>query len=131
MLSVQLSSPSFRGETNNVKPEQHRGVKDKSTEMQIGGGAGLATFGTLRNSSRIGNSLVKTIKSSNKIKAQKQAQLLELVAKFKPMARFANNPVVKKVAGGLAGLSAATGLVGSAAKIADTTSFLTAQNPEL
>lgn len=130
MLGVQLSSPSFQGDANRVRPEQ-RNVKDKSTEMQIGGGAGLATFGTLRNSSKIGNSLVRSIKSSTKIKAQKQAQLLELVGKFKPLAKFANNAAVKKVAGGLAGLSAVTGLVGSAAKIADTTTFLTAQNPEL
>lgn len=130
MLGVQLSSPSFQGDVNRVRPEQ-RNVKDKSTEMQIGGGAGLATFGTLRNSSKIGNSLVRSIKSSTKIKAQKQAQLLELIGKFKPLAKFANNTAVKKVAGGLAGLSAVTGLVGSAAKIADTTTFLTAQNPEL
>ncbi len=130
MLGVQLSSPSFQGDANRVRPEQ-RNVKDKSTEMQIGGGAGLATFGTLRNSSKIGNSLVRSIKSSTKIKAQKQAQLLELIGKFKPLAKFANNTAVKKVAGGLAGLSAVTGLVGSAAKIADTTTFLTAQNPEL
>lgn len=130
MLSIQSSSPSFQGDANRVRPER-RNVKDKSTEMQIGGGAGLATFGTLRNSSRIGNSVVRSIKSSSKIKAQKQAQLLELVGKFKPLAKFANNPAVKKVAGGLAGLSAVTGLVGSAAKIADTTTFLTAQNPEL
>ncbi len=130
MLGVQLSSPSFQGDANRVRPE-NRNVKDKSTEMQIGGGAGLATFGTLRNSSKIGNSLVRSIKSSTKIKAQKQAQLLELIGKFKPLAKFANNTAVKKVAGGLAGLSAVTGLVGSAAKIADTTTFLTAQNPEL
>lgn len=130
MLGVQLSSTSFQGDANRVRPE-HRNVKDKSTEMQIGGGAGLATFGTLRNSSKIGNSLVRSIKSSTKIKAQKQAQLLELIGKFKPLAKFANNAAVKKVAGGLAGLSAVTGLVGSAAKIADTTTFLTAQNPEL
>ena len=130
MLGVQLSSPSFQGDANRVRPEQ-RNVKDKSTEMQIGGGAGLATFGTLRNSSKIGNSLVRSIKSSTKIKAQKQAQLLELIGKFKPLAKFANNTAVKKVDGGLAGLSAVTGLVGSAAKIADTTTFLTAQNPEL
>ena len=130
MLGVQLSSPSFQGDANRVRPE-NRNVKDKSTEMQIGGGAGLATFGTLRNSSKIGNSLVRSIKSSTKIKAQKQAQLLELIGKFKPLAKFANNTAVKKVAGGLAGLSAVTGLVGSAAKIADTTTFFTAQNPEL
>ena len=130
MLGVQLSSPSFQGDANRVRPE-NRNVKDKSTEMQIGGGAGLATFGTLRNSSKIGNSLVRSIKSSTRIKAQKQAQLLELIGKFKPLAKFANNTAVKKVAGGLAGLSAVTGLVGSAAKIADTTTFLTAQNPEL
>ena len=130
MLGVQLSSPSFQGDANRVRPE-NRNVKDKSTEMQIGGGAGLATFGTLGNSSKIGNSLVRSIKSSTKIKAQKQAQLLELIGKFKPLAKFANNTAVKKVAGGLAGLSAVTGLVGSAAKIADTTTFLTAQNPEL
>ena len=62
MLGVQLSSPSFQGDANRVRPE-HRNVKHKSTEMQIGGGAGLATFGTLRHSSKIGNSLVRSIKS--------------------------------------------------------------------
>ena len=63
------------------------------------------------------------------IQAEKQAQLLELLGKFKPLAKFTNNPIVRKVAGGLAGLSAATTLVGSTAKIADTYGFLTAQNP--
>ena len=41
----------------------------------------------------------------------------------------ANNPVVKGTAGVLGGLSAATALVGSTAKIADTCSYLQGLNP--
>ncbi len=105
-------------------------VRDNSTEITAGGGAGLATFGTISQSSKIGNSVVKAVKTSKAIKVEKQAQLLELLAKCEPLAKFAKNPIVVKSAGALAGLSALTTLVGSAAKIADTTSYLTAQNPQ-
>ncbi|MCD8377944.1 MAG: hypothetical protein LUB59_04055 [Candidatus Gastranaerophilales bacterium] len=125
MLSVQSQPVSFQ------KGEMRQKVKDNSTEITIGGGAGMATFGTLRNSSKIGTSLVQAVKSSKTMKAQKQTQILELIAKFKPLAKYVNNPIVKKSAGVLAGLSAATGLVGSSAKIADTCNFLTAQNPKI
>lgn len=103
-------------------------VKDNSSELTYGGGAGLATFGTINQGSKIGNNLVKAVKSSTKIKAQKQAQILDLIAKCKPLAKFVNNPIVKKGAGLFAGLSAATTLVGSTAKIADTYGYLSSQN---
>lgn len=130
MLTIQQSPSSnqthFQGEK---KAQIGQKVRDNSTEITVGGGAGLATFGTLSNSSKIGNNVVRAIKTSKRIKLEKQAQLLELCAKFKPLARFANNPLVKKAAGGLAGLSAITTLAGSSAKIVDTCSYLQSQNP--
>ncbi|MCM1265860.1 MAG: hypothetical protein NC200_06640 [Candidatus Gastranaerophilales bacterium] len=130
MLTVQQSQTNtqFRGDKNH-RPQIGQKVKDNSTEITVGGGAGLATFGTLSNSSKIGNNVVRAIKTSKKIKLEKQAQLLELCARFKPFARFANNPIVKKAAGGLAGLSAITTLAGSSAKIVDTCGYLRSQNP--
>ncbi len=117
---------SYKGETVHRFGEK---VRDNSTEITAGGGAGFATFATINQSSKIGNGLVKAVKGSKALKVEKQAQILELMSKFKPLAKFTNNPIVKKVAGGLAGLSAATTLVGSTAKIADTYSFLSNQNP--
>ncbi len=117
---------SYKGERTHRVGER---VRDNSTELTAGGGVGLATFGTINQSTKIGNGIVKAVKGSKAIQAEKQAQLLELLGKFKPLAKFTNNPIVRKVAGGLAGLSAATTLVGSTAKIADTYGFLTAQNP--
>ncbi len=117
---------SYRGESAHRIGER---VRDNSTELTAGGGVGLATFGTINQSTKIGNGIVRAVKGTKAIQAKKQAQLLELMSKFKPLARFTNNPIVKKVAGGLAGLSAATTLVGSTAKIADTYGFLSAQNP--
>ncbi len=117
---------SYKGETTHRIGER---VRDNSTEITAGGGAGLATFATLNQSSKIGNGLVKAVKTSKSIKDVKQAQILELLGKCKPLAKYVNNPIVRKITGGLAGLSAATTLVGSTAKIADTYGFLTAQNP--
>ncbi len=111
--------------TNDIKQK----VRDNSTEMTVGGGAGLAAFGTINQSSKIGSSFAKAIKSAKNIKIERQAQILELVAKCKPLSKFATNPIVKKVAGGFAGLSAVTTLIGSTAKIADTYGFLSSQNP--
>ena len=70
----------------------------------------------------------KAIKGSQAIKAEKQAQILELLAKCKPLAKFVNNPIVRKGAGIFAGLSAATTLAGSTAKIVDTYGYLSSQN---
>ena len=78
-------------------------VRENSTEMTVGGGAGLAAFGTINQSSKIGNSFVKAIKSAKNVKVEKQAQILELIAKCKPLSKFATNPIVKKIAGGFAG----------------------------
>lgn len=128
MLPVQ-SSPMAQNFSGERAQRIGQKVKDNSTELTVGGGAGLATFATIKNTSKIGNSLTRAIKSSKKIKVQKQAQLLELLGKFKPLAKFTNNPMVRKAAGGLAGLSAITTLVGSSAKIVDTCSYLKAQNP--
>jgi len=88
MTYISAYSPSFTSET---RPSMKQRVKDNSTEMQIGGGAGVATFGTLSNSSRIGNSFVKAVKTSKNIKMEKQTQLLELAAKFKPLAKYVNS----------------------------------------
>lgn len=106
------------------RPEFNQRAKNGSDEMLISGGAGIATFGALRNSSRIGNSLVSAVKTSKTIKATKQAQILKLLGKFKPLSKYVNTPIVKGVAGGLAGMSALVGLAGSFAKISDTCSFL-------
>lgn len=116
---------SYKGENSQRFGQQ---IKDNSTELTLGGGAGLATFGTINKSSKIGNGFVRAIKGSQAIKAEKQAQLLELVAKCKPLAKFAKNPLVVKGAGILAGASALTTLAGSTAKIVDTYGFLSSQN---
>ena len=129
MLPIQNSSHRTQNFAGERSQRIGQTVRDNSTELTVGGGAGLATFSTIKNSSRIGNSLVKAVKSSKAIKVQKQAQLLELMAKFKPLAKYTNNPIVKGAAGGLAGLSAITTLVGSSAKIVDTCSYLQSQNP--
>ncbi|MBO6271868.1 hypothetical protein J6O48_03705 [bacterium] len=128
-LSIRPSATapiSYTGDNEKIGQR----VKDRSTELTMGGGAGVAAFGTLNQSSKIGNNLIKAVKTSKAIKAEKQAQLLKLLTKSGKLAKFATNPIVVKVAGGLAGLSAATTLVGSVAKIADTYGYLSAQNPQ-
>ena len=128
-LSIRPSATapiSYTGDNEKIGQR----VKDRSTELTMGGGAGVAAFGTLNQSSKIGNNLIKAVKTSKAIKAEKQAQLVKLLTKSGKLAKFATNPIVVKVAGGLAGLSAATTLVGSVAKIADTYGYLSAQNPQ-
>ena len=128
-LSIRPSATapiSYTGDNEKIGQR----VQDRSTELTMGGGAGVAAFGTLNQSSKIGNNLIKAVKTSKAIKAEKQAQLLKLLTKSGKLAKFATNPIVVKVAGGLAGLSAATTLVGSVAKIADTYGYLSAQNPQ-
>lgn len=114
---------SYGSNSNGVRQ------RDNSTQLALEGTAGMAAFGTIRNSSKIGKNVVSAIKTSKMIKADKQAKLLKLAGDFKPLAKYINNPVVKGVAGALAGLSAATALVGSTAKIADTCSYLQGINP--
>lgn len=125
MEAIRSNSVTYTSD-RNIKQT----MKDNSTEMTLGGGAGVATFGTINQSSKIGNNVIKMVKSSNRIKADKQAKIINLLENSKYFAKFAKNPIVKKVAGGLAGLSAATALVGSTAKIADTGAFLTSLNTQ-
>ena len=105
-------------------------ISDNSTQMAIEGGAGAATMGAIRNSGKIGNNVVRMIKSSQSIQADKQAKLLKLLEKCEPLAKYAKTPFVKKTAGVLGGMFAATSLVGSTAKIADTYGYLNGLNPE-
>lgn len=105
-------------------------INDNSTQLAVEGGAGAATMGAIRNSGKIGNNVVRLIKSSKTMQADKQAKLLKLVESCKPLAKFAKTPIVKKTAGLLGGVFAATSLVGSTAKIADTYSYLNGLNPE-
>lgn len=115
--TLTFSSTQPRGEVR-------RKINENSTQLTLEGSAGVAAFGTLRNSGRIGNKLVSAVKASKNIKITKQQQLLKIFAKCEPLAKHLNNPVVKGAAGVLAGLSAATALVGSTAKIADTYNYL-------
>lgn len=98
-------------------------VKENSTEMAVGGGVGAATFATIRNSSRIGNSAIKLVQESNAIKASNKAKILRIFQKSK----FFRHPMVQKIAGPLAGFAALSSVVGSAAKIADTCNYLESQ----
>ena len=120
------STIQYGSRAQDVK--QH--INENSTQMTREGAVGLATFGTIRNSSKIGNKLVNAVKTSKIIKADKQAKLLQLASRIKPLAKHLNNPIIKGTAGVLAGLSAATALVGSTAKIADTANYLKGLNPE-
>jgi hypothetical protein len=52
-----------------------------------------------------------------------KAKILKIFSK----GRFLNNPIVKKIAGPLAGFAAISSVVGSAAKIADTCNYLEGQ----
>lgn len=105
-------------------------INDNSTQLAIEGGAGAATMGAIRNSGKIGNNVVRLIKSSKTMQADKQAKLLKIMESCKPLAKFAKTPIVKKTAGLLGGVFAATSLVGSTAKIADTYGYLNGLNPE-
>lgn len=98
-------------------------VQENSTEMAVGGTVGTATFSTLRNSSKVTNSAVKLIQESKIIQASKKAKILKIFEK----GRFLNHPVVKKIAGPLAGFAALSTVVGSASKIADTCTYLDGQ----
>lgn len=95
-------------------------IKDNSTEMAVGGGVGAATFQTLRNGSKVGNSITKLIQESKVIQASNKAKILKIFEK----SRFLRNPVIQKVAGPLAGFAGLSAVVGSATKIADTCQFL-------
>ena len=125
MDAIRSNSVSYTG--NNIGQT----IKDNSTEMTYGGGAGLATVGAFNQSAKVGSRISKVIQTSKNIKADKQAKILSLIEKCAPLAKFAKNPVVKKVAGGLAGLSAATTLVGAGAKIVDTGGYLNSLNTQV
>ncbi len=107
-----------------ISPEKvqraKQAVKDNSTEMAVGGGVGAATFQTLRNGSKIGNSVTRLIQESKIIKASNKAKILKIFEKSK----FLRNPVIQKIAGPLAGFAGLSAVVGSATKIADTCQFL-------
>lgn len=101
-------------------------VKENTTDMIVGGTIGTATFGAMRNSSKVGNSIINLVKQSKALKAANKAKIIKIFEKGK----FLNNPVVKKVAGPLAAFAALSTVVGSAAKIADTCQYLQGQSTD-
>ena len=120
-----VSNQSFvvvphRGISKEQVQKAKQSVKENSTEMVVGGTVGAATFQTLRNGSRVGNSITKLIRESKLIQASNKAKILKIFEK----GRFLRNPVVKKMAGPLAGFAALSTVVGSVAKVADTCQYI-------
>ena len=127
----------MEGMTSNYVGVPHRAItreqvqrakqraQENSTEMAVGGAVGTATFATLKNSTKIGNSAVKLVQESKLLQATKKAKILKIFGK----AKFLKNPVVQKIAGPLAGFAALSSVVGSASKIADTCTYLEGQRP--
>ena len=111
-----------RGISKEQVQKAKQSVKENSTEMAVGGTVGAATFQTLRNGSRVGNSMTRLIQESKIIKASNKAKILKIFEKCK----FLKHPVVQKISGPLAGFAALSTVVGSAAKIADTCQYLEA-----
>lgn len=97
-----------------------RHFEENSGEIAVGSGVGTATFATLRNSAKVGDRAVKLVNETKYIQAANKAKILKVFSKFK----FLNNPVVRKLAGPLAGFAGLSTLFASTAKIADTCSYL-------
>lgn len=114
-----------RGVSKEQVYRAKQNVKENSGEIAAGGAVGTATFATLRNSSKIGNSLTKLVQESKVIQASNKAKILKIFSK----GHFLSNPIVKKIAGPLAGFAALSTVVGSAAKVADTCQYLEGQRP--
>lgn len=118
--SVNSNSVACRGQYRDQMNRARQNVKENSGEIAVGGAVGTATFTTLRNSSRIGNSAVKLVQESQLIKASNKAKILKIFERGK----FMSHPIVRKIAGPLASFAALSSVVGSAAKIADTCQYL-------
>lgn len=116
--------------SNQRYQQTRQTINDNSTQLAVEGGVGAATFGAIKNSGKLGKNVAQAVKNSKVIQADKQAKLLKIIEKCEPIAKYAKNPVVQKATGVLGGLFAATSLVGSTAKIADTCNYLQGLNPE-
>lgn len=126
MNTIQYQPCSFTH--NNQQISFNGGDKSNNNAVIYGSGGAAATFATLRKSSTLGKRFVEAIESSKVIKATKKAQVLEVLGKFKPLAKYMNSPVVKGAAGVAATAFAGVALLSSVVKIADTCSYLQGQN---
>lgn len=95
-------------------------VHDNSGKIAVGGAAGAATFATLRNSAKVSNKIVQTANNARGLQALNKSKILKIIANNK----FLNNPVMRKIAGPLAGFAAFSSVVGSVAKVADTCNYI-------
>ena len=102
------------------REQVRKSFEENSGEIAIGSGVGTATFAALRNSAKVSERTVKLVNETKYIQAANKAKILKVFSKFK----FLNNPVVKKLAGPLAGFAGLSTLFASTAKIADTYSYL-------
>lgn len=102
-------------------PSRNDSVRRNSEEVAAGGAVGTATFATIRNSSKIGNSVIKTVKESSALKNSNKEKIIKILEGSKFINKF---PFIKKIAGPLAGFSALATVTGSAVKIADTCNYL-------
>ena len=118
-----MNSVGYRT-ANNINHKGFQEIKanieDNSGKYAAGGGVGVATFGALRNSTKIGTRAVQTINESRILHAAKKAKILKIFSKFK----FLRNPMVQKIAGPLAAFAGLSAVTGSAVKIVDTCQFL-------
>lgn len=118
--SISTNQVASRGQYRDQMNKAKQGVRENSGEIAVGGAVGTATFSTLRNSSRIGNSAVKLVQESKLIQASKKAKILRIFERGK----FMSHPIVRKIAGPLAAFAALSTVVASAAKIADTCQYI-------
>lgn len=114
------SNVAYRGQYRDQMNKAKQTVKENSGEIAVGGAVGTATFETIRNSSRIGNSAAKLVQESKIIQASKKAKILKIFERGK----FMSHPIVKKIAGPLSAFAALSAVFGSAAKVADTCQYL-------
>lgn len=128
-MELSLNPTNRINYTGDREARLKKSVSDNSTEITVYGGTATAGLTAVNRSAQIGNRFAQAVKNAKGIKVQRQEQILGLISKCKPLAKIANNPVVKGVTSIFAGLAAVTTLVGSTAKIADTYGFLSDQNP--
>ena len=101
-------------------------LSDHADGMALGGGAGMATFGTINQSTKVVNGVTKALQSAKGVKTANYENLIKVLGKIAP--KLAKNPWITKVAGGCATVMAVPTVVGSIASIANACGYIENQN---
>lgn len=126
-IKIGTTPIAYKGndQRKSDRPTLGKVLSEHADGMALGGGASMATFTTINQSTKVVNGTMKVLQNAKGVKAANYENLIKVLGRIAP--KLAKNPWITKVAGGCATVMAIPTVVGSIASIANACGYI--ENP--